>query len=194
MAASSADPHSPWQRVDGWRLNDVGHQTLRLRAGGEPVAIDARVDGAGWRLHIGGRELRGAAKLAADGRLEVELEGERWRAGVVALGDQLHLFTPRGRFQLQRIDPLAIAASEDELGDVLAAPMPGRIVRQLIAAGDRVARGAPLLVLEAMKMEHTIVAPGDGRVAALRYAEGDQVEEGAILLDFEAEHDARPAS
>jgi 3-methylcrotonyl-CoA carboxylase alpha subunit len=190
-AAAGADPHSPWHRVDGWRLNDVGHQTLRLRAGGEPIAIDAQAHGTGWRLRIGGRELRGAAALADDGRLAVELDGERWRAGVVALGDQLHLSTPHGRFQVQRIDPLAIAAAEDELGDVLTAPMPGRIVRQLIAAGDRVGRGAPLLVLEAMKMEHTIVAPGDGRVAELRYAEGDQVEEGAVLLDFEAEHDAR---
>ena len=47
------------------------------------------------------------------------------------------------------------------------------------------ARGAPLLVLEAMKMEHTVVAPGDGRIVRLHYAEGDQVEEGAILIDFE---------
>jgi 3-methylcrotonyl-CoA carboxylase alpha subunit len=194
MAASSADPHSPWHRVDGWRLNDIGHQTLRLRAGGEPVAVDARVEGAGWRLQVGERELSGAAELADDGKLDVELDGERWRAGVVALGDQLHLFTPRGTFQVQRIDPLAIAAAEEEVGDVLTAPMPGRIVRQLIAVGDRVGRGAPLLVLEAMKMEHTIVAPGDGRVAALRYAEGDQVEEGAILLDFEVEHAASAAS
>jgi 3-methylcrotonyl-CoA carboxylase alpha subunit len=193
-AAAAGDPHSPWHRVDGWRLNDVGHQTLRLRAGGEPVAVDARVDGTGWRLHIDGRELSGAAELTDDGRLQVELDGERWRAGVVALGDQLHLFTPHGRFQIQRVDPLAIAAAEDELGNVLTAPMPGKIVRQLIAAGDRVGRGAPLLVLEAMKMEHTLVAPGDGRVAALRYAEGDQVEEGAVLLDFEVEHEARAAS
>jgi 3-methylcrotonyl-CoA carboxylase alpha subunit len=194
VAAAGADPHSPWHRVDGWRLNDVAHQTLRLRAGGEPVAIDVRADGAGWRLHFGGRELRGAAELRDAGRLEIELEGERWRAGVVALGDQLHLFTPEGHFQIQRIDPLAIAAAEDEPAEVLTAPMPGRIVRQLIAAGDRVGRGAPLLVLEAMKMEHTIVAPGAGRVAALRYAEGDQVEEGAVLLDFEVDHDARPAA
>ena len=192
-AVASADPHSPWHRVDGWRLNDVGHQTLRLRTAGDPVEIDAQAEGAGWRLHIGGRELTAVAEFADDGRLEVELNGARWRAGVAAFGDQLHLFTPRGRYELQRVDPLAIAAAEDEAGDVLTAPMPGRIVRQLIAAGDRVGRGAPLLVLEAMKMEHTIVAPGDGRVAALRYAEGDQVEEGAVLLDFEALHDARPA-
>ena len=161
--------------------------------GGRVVEIDARVEGAGWRLRIDGRELVGGAELADDGRLEVELDGARWRAGVAAFGDQLHLFTPRGRYQVQRVDPLAIAAAEDEVGDVLTAPMPGRIVRQLIAAGDRVGRGAPLLVLEAMKMEHTIVAPGDGRIAALRYAEGDQVEEGAVLLDFEAIHEAPAA-
>ena len=63
--------------------------------------------------------------------------------------------------------------------------MPGKIVRQPVSAGDRVARGAALLVLEAMKMEHTIVAPGDGRIVQLHYAEGDQVEEGAILIEFE---------
>jgi 3-methylcrotonyl-CoA carboxylase alpha subunit len=192
-AAASADPHSPWHRVDGWRLNDIGHQTLRLRTAGEVVEIDAHAESAGWRLGINGRELMGVAELAADGRLEVELEGVRCRAGVAAFGEQLHLFMPRGRYQVQRVDPLAIAAAEDEVGDVLTAPMPGKIVRQLIAPGDRVGRGAPLLVLEAMKMEHTIVAPGDGRIAALRYAEGDQVDEGAVLLDFEALHEAPAA-
>ena len=51
-AAAGADPHSPWHRVDGWRLNDVGHQTLRLRAAGEVVEIDAQAESAGWRLRI----------------------------------------------------------------------------------------------------------------------------------------------
>ena len=184
-AATSGDPFSPWHRVDGWRLNDVGHQTLRLRSAGEPVEIDAQAEGAGWRLRMEGRELLGTAALTAAGRLEVELDGVRSLASIVALGDQLHVFTPHGRYHVERIDPLAIAESGDEAGDVLSAPMPGKIVRQLVAAGDRVQRGAPLLVLEAMKMEHTIVAPSDGRVLAVRYAENEQVEEGAILLDFE---------
>jgi 3-methylcrotonyl-CoA carboxylase alpha subunit len=184
-AATSGDPFSPWHRVDGWRLNDVGHQTLRLRSAGEPVEIDAQAEGAGWRLRMEGRELLGTAALTAAGRLEVELDGVRSLASIVALGDQLHAFTPHGRYHVERIDPLAIAESEDEAGDVLSAPMPGKIVRQLVAAGDRVQRGAPLLVLEAMKMEHTIVAPRDGRVLAVRYAENEQVEEGAVLLDFE---------
>jgi 3-methylcrotonyl-CoA carboxylase alpha subunit len=63
--------------------------------------------------------------------------------------------------------------------------MPGKIVRQPVAQGDRVERGAALLVLEAMKIEHTIIAPCDGRVVQLHHAEGDQVEEGVILIDFE---------
>jgi 3-methylcrotonyl-CoA carboxylase alpha subunit len=53
-----------------------------------------------------------------------------------------------------------------------------------------VTRGAPLLVLEAMKMEHTVVAPRDGRIVQLHYVEGDQVEEGAILIEFEVAGEA----
>jgi 3-methylcrotonyl-CoA carboxylase alpha subunit len=75
---------------------------------------------------------------------------------------------------------------EDQADDRLTAPMPGKIVRQSIAVGDRVVRGAPLVVIEAMKMEHTIVAPHDGQILQLHYGEGDQVEDGVILIEFEA--------
>jgi biotin carboxyl carrier protein len=73
------------------------------------------------------------------------------------------------------------AASE---GSGLRAPMPGKILRALVREGDEVARGATLLVLEAMKMEHEIKAPRDGRVARLPFREGDQVEAGATLVEF----------
>jgi 3-methylcrotonyl-CoA carboxylase alpha subunit len=62
--------------------------------------------------------------------------------------------------------------------------MPGRVVQVRVRAGDQVARGAALLVLEAMKMEHTIVAPIDGAVVAVHYGEGDLVEEGVDLIDI----------
>jgi len=70
----------------------------------------------------------------------------------------------------------------DEAG--LRAPMPGRIVRLLVSEGEPVARGATLLVLEAMKMEHEIKAPHDGTVARLPFRVGDQVEAGAPLVEF----------
>ena len=63
--------------------------------------------------------------------------------------------------------------------------MPGRIVTVLVEAGAAVKKGQPLLVLEAMKMEHTIAAPAAGSVTSLPFAPGDQVEEGVDLIGFE---------
>ena len=65
--------------------------------------------------------------------------------------------------------------------------MPGRIAAVLVEPGTEVTRGAPLIVLEAMKMEHSITAPADGRVERVNYAAGDLVEEGAELVVFAVE-------
>ena len=64
--------------------------------------------------------------------------------------------------------------------------MPGRIISIEVAEGDSVQAGQQLMVLEAMKMEHTISAPASGTVATIRFAVGDQVPEGAELIAFEA--------
>jgi 3-methylcrotonyl-CoA carboxylase alpha subunit len=64
--------------------------------------------------------------------------------------------------------------------------MPGRIVALLVGAGERVSRGTALVVMEAMKMEHTLCAPSDGRVRGYRVGVGEQVQEGSMLVEFEA--------
>lgn len=64
--------------------------------------------------------------------------------------------------------------------------MPGRVVAVAAAPGDRVAKGQALVVLEAMKMEHTVAAPADGGVSEVRVRAGDQVEEGAVLVVMDA--------
>ena len=87
--------------------------------------------------------------------------GERWTLGLVA---DLH------------------DAGDAAAGGALVAPMPGKIVSFAVKPGDKVSRGAPLAVLEAMKMEHTISAPRDGKVAEVFFKPGDQVNEGAELL------------
>ena len=77
------------------------------------------------------------------------------------------------------------ASNEAPSGGFLA-PMPGKIIAVTAEPGARVRRGAQLMVLEAMKMEHAITAPTDGKIAVVNYAVGDQVDEGAVLLAFEA--------
>jgi 3-methylcrotonyl-CoA carboxylase alpha subunit len=64
--------------------------------------------------------------------------------------------------------------------------MSGTIVEVLVKAGDAVSKGAPLLILEAMKMEHTVIAPAAGTVSAVHYRQGDQVSEGVDLIDVDA--------
>ena len=86
--------------------------------------------------------------------------------------------------RLRLLDPLAHAEEAETHAGHLAAPMSGTVISVLVKPGDAVAKGAPLLILEAMKMEHTIAAPADGIVSAVNYRTGDQVQEGADLIDL----------
>jgi biotin carboxyl carrier protein len=70
----------------------------------------------------------------------------------------------------------------------MSAPMPGLVLKILVREGDVVAKGAPLLILEAMKMEHQIVAPRDGQIAALHCREGELVQGGVELVSLKEQH------
>jgi 3-methylcrotonyl-CoA carboxylase alpha subunit len=114
---------------------------------------------------------------------------------VVAQGNDRHVFLDGLTFDLRRLDPLERAdAAPDVDPSHLRAPMSGTVVAVLVRQGEHVARGAPLIVLEAMKMEHTIAAPAAGTVAALRYRPGDRVEEGAEVIELDARSDGSPAA
>ena len=81
-------------------------------------------------------------------------------------------------------DPMAHAGEAEAEGGRLTAPMPGKVVAVLVAKAQEVKKGDPLVIMEAMKMEHTIAAPRDGVVDDILYAVGDQVADGAPLLAF----------
>jgi len=101
------------------------------------------------------------------------------------LGDIAVVFEAGEAFIVGR--PHAAASDEAASGDgQITAPMPGRIVAVAVRAGDEVVRGAPLVTLEAMKMEHALVAPFDARVAEVRCSAGEQTTEGALLVRLEA--------
>jgi 3-methylcrotonyl-CoA carboxylase alpha subunit len=173
----------PWARRDGWRLNlPRAAQTLQFRCGEEALAISAAACGEGWELQIGERRCRAAAQFAADGGAAITLDGGRSHAVVLAHDETLAIFIGGESWRLEQVDPLAPPANADPHAGRLSAPMPGRVVQLLVAAGDSVRQGQPLIVIEAMKMEHTIVAPRDGAVETVRYAIGDLVEEGAELI------------
>ncbi len=191
--AAALDP-SPWAMRDGWRVGERQRRRLLFRDGAATATVDIAYAAVGWRLEIAGQAFEARAGRAPDGRLTVELDGHRFAVAVVRSGDQLHLFRAGATHRLALVDPLEPAAAAEAGAGHLTAPMPGRIARVLVAEGDRVVRGQPLLVLEAMKMEHTITAPAAGTVARLRYAEGDLVDEGADLIDIDADVIAEAAA
>ncbi len=99
-------------------------------------------------------------------------------------GETLQVFTDGGQTTLTLPDVLAHAGEDGDEGARLVAPMPGKIVALLAQTGQTLPKGTPLLVMEAMKMEHTIVAPAAGKVEEFLFGAGDQVSEGAQLLRF----------
>jgi 3-methylcrotonyl-CoA carboxylase alpha subunit len=113
----------------------------------------------------------------------VDLEGRRHRVRTASAGGRIFVWCEGETFAfLASVSRRRAKRSGDEAG--LLAPMPGKILRALVREGDEVARGATLMILEAMKMEHEIKAPRNGRIAKVPFSAGDQVEAGAVLVEF----------
>lgn len=166
---AAAEPTSPWASRQGWRLGGPPQIALRLACRGEVRAV--ALPGSA------------AVELNAD-RLHWQAEGIRQSARLYRLEQTLFLQW-RERFEaVTWADPLAEVARQAEAGG-LTAPMNASVVAVSVAVGDTVEAGAPLVVLEAMKMEHSIRAPRAGVVAALFCSPGELVAEGTPLVELE---------
>jgi 3-methylcrotonyl-CoA carboxylase alpha subunit len=185
-AAAAPDRDSPWRTLDGWRLNGSASRAIQLRHGEQQQAVAVQVASGGHQLSLDGRAqfVRGTA--GPNGQLHAQLGERRVTATVVVSAERRHVFFEGRAWPLVLVSTLHAGGSGDDVEGGLKAPMPGKVIALLAEAGAQVDRGAPLLVLEAMKMEHTISAPRRGRVKAFRCAPGDQVIDGVDLVDFEA--------
>ena len=176
---------SPWARADGWRLNGSARRSIALRHGEQLQDVFAAVVGGGFELQVGEDRLLASGSLAAHGVLHARLGERRLHAAVIASGERRHVFVDGRSWPLTLVDTLHVGGEGDTHDGGLKAPMPGRVIALLAAVGSVVDKGAPLLVMEAMKMEHTLHAPGRGSVSAFHCAVGDQVTDGTELVAFD---------
>ena len=178
--------NDPFSRRDGWRSHGVVQRRFAFEFHGAPATADLTYgrDGAlQLALVDGDVQVAGPLSFADTPQgIDIQFAGQRMVAAVYAQGELDHVFTAHGATQILSIDLLAHAGEAQAEGGRLTAPMPGKVVSFAVKAGDKVSKGQPLAVMEAMKMEHTIAAPADGTVQELLYAPGDQVSEGAELL------------
>ena len=187
-------PADPWSVRDGWRVGGRQPQPLAWVDGGEMRAVAAMREADGWTFDCGAGAQAWSWRAQPQGMdayaLRVVLDGREVGGTVVANGDQFHVFRGDTVHVLERHDALRHAGDDEHShGGGLTAPMPGKIISIGVQAGDAVRKGQPLLVMEAMKMEHTISAPADGEVREVYYGVGDQVAEGAELVALEAAQD-----
>ena len=172
----------PFSRRDGWRSHGVNVRRFEFEFHGEQANAELTYlhDGA-LSLSVG--DASGLLMFAQTAQgTDVQFAGQRINAAVYRQGEVAHVFAAAGATRITMTDMLAHAGQGPSEGGRLTAPMPGKVVSFGVKIGDKVSKGQPLAVMEAMKMEHTIAAPADGVVEELLYAPGDQVAEGAELL------------
>lgn len=172
----------PWANVSGWRLNGDYQRQLAFSDEHQDYAVALTYQASGWKIAD-----TDVALTARDGAtLAIRLGDTAVHGTVRRDGELFHVFTGGRHFMLTYHDPMAHAGEVEAAGGRLTAPMPGKVVAILAKAGQDVKKGEALVIMEAMKMEHTIGAPADGVVEELLYAVGDQVADGAPLLAFKA--------
>ncbi len=153
---------------------DTEPRCWRLRCGEREFELDAvQLPSGTWSVLALGRSL--LIDVASDGSQVV---------GVVINGSQLGF-----KLEDARVRRLAkIAGSSQRVvakGEIIRAPIAGKVVKLLVAVGDEVAEGTPLIVLEAMKMENELCASKAGQVGSIRVSEGDPVETNQLLMQID---------
>ncbi len=190
-ALKSTDPHAPWHRTDSWRLNGDNLHRLSFDDGENQVQVVAHYRPQNYLIELPSGSLAATACFDPAGRLQATIDGQQLTARVVRNGMELSVFSSAGSQSLILHDPYADAFCQEEPGGSLNAPMPGKIIALLVENGAWVKRGTPLVILEAMKMEHTIAAPHDGTVTQMNYKVGALVDDGAALLAFDPDEGTR---
>jgi len=182
-ARQTADPHSPWASFTAFRLNMPPRIDLRFSIGGRDMAVAASLESRGFRLNVDGHTVTADGTLSAEGLLDAMIDGRKQHARFWGEDGRWDLFVGGDQFAVVLPDPFADTVPDHAHGG-LTAPMPGIIRAVLTAPGERVEKGRALVIMEAMKMEHTIRAPADGIVESVNAVEGAMTEAGTVLVSF----------
>jgi 3-methylcrotonyl-CoA carboxylase alpha subunit len=175
---------TPFGSLDGWRMNGDASQKLAFALSGRVIELRlAPAQDDRFRLETPTTSLLVEARTSGS-RVELRVDGIKRtlavvtceRGFVVALDGRTHM--------LELVDALAPPGAKGAAEDALSAPLPARVTQVLARRGEKVKKGAPLVMLEAMKMEIALAAPRDGRIAEIRPAVGDMVRQGETLVVF----------
>jgi propionyl-CoA carboxylase alpha chain len=165
----------------GWRNNRSRLETVELKGDSDSVVVGLDLTRES-RVEVAGHPFALDVHRLTPELVDATVADVRRRYQVVVLDGSVLVDSVLGSSRFEIVDPLPAPGASGPRGG-LTAPMPGLVVRVLATVGDSVEAGQPLVVLEAMKMEHTITSPHDGTVTGLAVSQGEQVERGAVLAE-----------
>ncbi|OUR77482.1 3-methylcrotonyl-CoA carboxylase [Alphaproteobacteria bacterium 46_93_T64] len=184
-AKNSSDPYSPWNDVTAWRLNDRAHHDYTFEGIDDEISVSvSHIDGR-YVITLPNGEISATVSKAEDGSIRASLDGHIVRATVVQDSLRLVVITDGKQVEINSIKKDYDGSGDEGGAGAVVAPMPGKIIQVAVSAGDTVSSGDALIVMEAMKMEHTLSASADGVVAEVFFEVGDQVDDGTVLIKLE---------
>jgi 3-methylcrotonyl-CoA carboxylase alpha subunit len=186
MPAASAGWRDPWSMPDGWRPNAPARRLIEFKVDGEEAPVECWVTATreGRSLSIDGRSYTFAFRGLDASSILLCLGSARYTATVLQYAERFSINIGEARAQFTLFDPYHYEPADTGNEGRLTALMPGRVVKLLVAAGAKVTKGQALLILEAMKMEHTITSPKDGVIDHVAFKENDLVPADAVLFGF----------
>ncbi|MGI9126118.1 MAG: acetyl/propionyl/methylcrotonyl-CoA carboxylase subunit alpha [Mycobacterium sp.] len=170
----------------GFRTLVSAPQQVSFTSGDTQVDVTYRFHHDTVRVSVDGIGLDVVLLGARENLIDAEIDGVRRRYRVSRHGSDYYVDSALGATALREVERFPDPSSLAEAGS-LVAPMPGAVVRIEVIEGARVSAGTPIIVLEAMKMEHTVKAPADGVVATISVTPGDQVDSGQVLAIVSAD-------
>ena len=182
---SCLDPWSPWQNKNGWRMNQRPRHRIRLSRDEQHYDVEVRPNCDRWGVGFAENNFDVTACWLEDTRLQIEIDSSLLSVPVLIENDIISVWFENQEWRFTRYNPMQALDHEGEAGNQFVAPMPGAIIALPVTAGDTVEVGDTLLIMEAMKMEHSMVAPVKATVSDVFFAVGDQVEEGDRLITLE---------
>lgn len=173
----------PWGENDWWRMNDVSTVTFNFDIDGQNRIVDCRLSPTEILVSSEGVEYRVEANLIED-ELILFIDGHRRTLTVCEEALSLTLFDQFGSREVGITKPDLGAENDGDFSSPFIAPMNGTIIDIMVTAGGAVKQGDPVIIMEAMKMQHTMNAPADGSIGELFCSVGELVNGGTLLADF----------
>ncbi len=178
----------PWDSRCAWRANQANRYQYDIQVMGDThhVVVESNSQSAEYKILLNDTALSATATLSGS-ELTTAVHGHQQTVTIVPHNDAFMVFGPEGTTEFANVKPDLGDAQLMSGADNYVAPMNGTVAEVLVATGDSVVQDQPLLVMEAMKMQHTIRAASAGKVTDIYFKAGDLVDGGTALLDFAAD-------